>query len=153
MKAVAMKAAPKKAVKAAPNAMKAAPAMKAAAPAKKVAAPKAVVKAAKPAKPVKPRKAGALLTKGGMAKTVAEECEISNVVAGKIIDSLAGLATAEVKKVGKFTFPGLCMIKTRYKPATKAVKKEVFGEMRLLKARPARTIVKAYPVSALKKSI
>ena len=101
----------------------------------------------------KPRKAGAKLSKGGMADAIADECEIKRAVASKIIDALAALATKEVQKVGKFVFPGLCMIKTRHKPATKAVKKEIFGEMRLVKARPARTIVKAYPVSVLKKSI
>merc|ERR1712039_1020395 len=71
----------------------------------------------------------------------------------KIMSSLAEIGTKEVTTTGKFTFPGLCMIKTRKKPATKACKKEIFGKMCDVKARPARTIVKAYPVSALKKSV
>lgn len=33
-------------------------------------------------------------------------------------------ATKEVKSIGKFTFPGLCMLKTREKPTSKAGKKE-----------------------------
>ena len=45
------------------------------------------------------------------------------------------------------------MVKTRLKPATKAGKKEIFGKMCVVKAKPAKTIVKAFPVSALKKSI
>jgi hypothetical protein len=45
------------------------------------------------------------------------------------------------------------MIKTRRKPATKAGKRIAFGQEMFVKAQPARTIVKAYPVSALKKSI
>lgn len=49
--------------------------------------------------------------------------------------------------------PGLCMVKTRLKPATKAGKREVFGKLMVVKAKPARTIVKAYPVAALKKSV
>jgi hypothetical protein len=44
------------------------------------------------------------------------------------------------------------LIKTRLKPATKAGKREIFGEMRVVKAKPARTIVKEFPVSALTKS-
>ena len=39
------------------------------------------------------------------------------------------------------------------KPATKAGKREIFGKMVVVKAKPAKTIVKAYCVAALKKSI
>ena len=99
------------------------------------------------------KKASAKMTKGAIAQAIADEHEIKRAVAGKIIESLATIGTAEVKKAGKFVFPGLCMIKTRRKPATKACKREVFGEMRQIKAKPARTIVKAFPVSALKKSV
>merc|ERR1711933_434803 len=69
----------------------------------------------------------------------------------KILDSLAEIATTQVKKTGVFTLPGLCKIKTRTKPATKAGKREIFGKMQIVKAKPARTIVKAFPVVALKK--
>merc|ERR1712173_369249 len=49
--------------------------------------------------------------------------------------------------------PRLARLKIRTKPATKAGKKEVFGKLVMVKAKPARKIVKAYPVAALKKSI
>ena len=39
------------------------------------------------------------------------------------------------------------------KPATKAGKKEIFGKMCIVKAKPAKKIVKAFPVAALKASI
>merc|ERR1712060_946693 len=93
------------------------------------------------------------MTKGAMAKALATEHEIKASVASSIINSLAEIGTKEVTATGKFTIPGLVMIKTRVKPATKACKKEIFGKMCDVKARPARTVVKAYPVSALKKSI
>merc|ERR1711920_1157089 len=99
------------------------------------------------------RKAGKPLSKGGIAQAIAEECGIKSSVAGKIIASLATIATKEVQKNGIFTFPGLCRVKTRFKPATKACKREIFGEMRTVKARPARTIVKAFPVAAIKQCI
>ena len=38
------------------------------------------------------------------------------------------IATAEVKKAGIFTVPGLCRIKTRTKPATKAGVRMMFGK-------------------------
>merc|ERR1712039_488442 len=106
------------------------------------------------AKPMKAaRAAGKPLTKGGIAQAVAEECELKKGIAGKMIASIAAIATKEVQQNGIFTFPGLCRIKTRQKPATKACKREIFGKMCTVKARPARTIVKAFPVAALKKSI
>jgi len=52
-----------------------------------------------------------------------------------------------------FTIPGLVKIKTRTKPATKAGKREIFGKMVVVKAKPARKIVKALPLSALKNSV
>merc|ERR1711979_56387 len=97
--------------------------------------------------------AGKAMTKGAIAASIATEFELKQNVAGKILASLAELGTQEVKKNGIFTFPGLCRIKTRVKPATKACKKEIFGKMQLVKAKPQRTIVKAFPVAALKQSI
>merc|ERR1712170_270502 len=94
-----------------------------------------------------------VMTKGAIAKSIAEEFELKQNVAGKIIASLADIAAKEVKSNGKFTFPGFCRIKTRTKPATKAGKREIFGKEVMVKAKPARTIVKAYPVAALKKSV
>merc|ERR1739838_567735 len=96
---------------------------------------------------------GKAMTKTAIAKSIAEEFELKSTVAGQIISSLAGIAAKEVKKTGKFTFPGMCMVKTRVKPATKAGEREIFGKLVTVKAKPARTIVKAYPVAALKKSV
>merc|ERR550537_1894138 len=96
---------------------------------------------------------GKAMTKGAIAKAIAEEFELKQNVAGKIIASLADIGAKEVKSSGKFTFPGFCVVKTRKKPATKAGEREVFGKMVMVKAKPARTIVKAYPVAALKKSV
>merc|ERR1712138_326616 len=102
---------------------------------------------------MKAMKAGKQMTKGAMAASIASEFEIKQNVAGKIIASLAAIGATEVKKAGLLTFPGLVRIKTRVKPATKACEREIFGKMQLVKAKPARTIVKAFPVAALKKSI
>merc|ERR1711878_144771 len=107
-------------------------------------APKAM-KGAKAAAPA--------MSKGAIAQAVADQCEMKKTEISKVLDSLAGVATAEVKKNGKFTVPGLCLIKTRTKPATKAGKREIFGKTVVVKAKPAKTIVKAFPVSALKKGI
>merc|ERR1712024_369578 len=100
------------------------------------------------------KKAGSkAMTKGAMGDAVATKCELKKSVASKVINSLAEIATAEVKEAGIFSFPGLCRIKTRMKPATKAGKREIFGKMTIVKAKPARKIVKAFPAAALKASI
>merc|ERR1712085_234697 len=97
-----------------------------------------------------PMKAAKALTKGAIRSTLAEQNELKPKQCAGIMDSLAALATAEVKKAGKFVIPGLCMIKTRHKPATKAGTRMAFGKEVKVKAKAARTIVKAYPVAALK---
>ena len=55
-------------------------------------------------------------------------CEIRPAVASKIVSSFASIATSQVVNAGKFTFPGVCMITTRQKPATKACKKTFLEE-------------------------
>merc|ERR1712224_522009 len=94
-----------------------------------------------------------LMTKTGLADAIATAHELKKSEAAKILNTLATVATKEVKNAGKFTIPGLCMIKTRVKPATKAGKVMAFGKEMVVKAKPARTVVKAFPVGALKKSI
>jgi len=93
------------------------------------------------------------MSKGGIAEALATACEIKKKVASQALDVIASIATTEVKKTGVFALPGLCRLKIRTKPATKAGKREIFGKMQVVKAKPARKIVKAFPVSALKKSI
>merc|ERR1712187_323815 len=90
------------------------------------------------------------MTKGGIAASLAEENELKPKQTKAVMESLAAIATAEVKKAGKFVIPGVCMIKTRHKPATKAGMGMAFGQEMKVKAKPARTIVKAFPVAAIK---
>ena len=93
------------------------------------------------------------MPKGGIADAIATAHDIKKSEASKVLDTLASLAAKEVKSTGKFTIPGLCMIKTRHKPATKAGKRMAFGKEMVVKAKPAKTVVKAFCVGALKKSI
>merc|ERR1712217_123753 len=102
----------------------------------------------------KAMKAGTkLMTKGALAAAIAEEHGLKKTVCSKMISSFAVIATKGVKSVGQFVIPGVCQIKTRQKPATKAGKKMIFGKEVMVKAKPAKTLVKAYPVAALKRSI
>merc|ERR1712137_607787 len=97
--------------------------------------------------------AGKPMAKGVIAEALATSCELKKSVCAKLIDSLAEIATKEVGKTGLFSIPGLFRLKLRTKPATKAGKKEIFGKVVMVKAKPARKIVKAFPAAALKNSI
>merc|ERR1719183_1067633 len=93
------------------------------------------------------------MSKGALSAAIAEEHEMKPKQVGEIIDSLVKLGTAEVKKSGIFTIAGLCRIKTRVKPARKAGKRMAFGKEVMVKAQPAKTVVKVFPVAALKSHI
>merc|ERR1711939_572605 len=104
--------------------------------------------------PMKSMKAGGkAMTKGAMTKALATEHGLKQKACSEVISSLVAIATQEVKKNAVFTIPGLCRLKTRTKPATKAGVRIMFGKETKVKAKPAKTIVKAYPVAALKKQI
>merc|ERR1719252_273077 len=94
-----------------------------------------------------------VMTKGALVRTLADQHEMKTKVCAGLLESLATLATTEVKKTGIFTIPGLCRIKTRLKPATKAGVRMAFGQVVKVKAKPARTVVKAFAVASLKKQI
>merc|ERR1712198_705581 len=98
-------------------------------------------------------KSGQALSKGALAQVVADETELKKSEVTKVLNSLAGVAAEQVKKVGKCTIPGVCLVKTRVKPATKAGKREMFGKVVVVQAMKARTVVKAFPVAALKQAI
>merc|ERR1719226_458066 len=97
-----------------------------------------------------PMMEGTVMTKTALTAAIAESCEVKKGVIGKALSTLASIATAETKKNGKFVVPGLVIIKTRKKPATKAGKREMFGKVVLVKAKPAKTVVKAFAAKALK---
>ena len=93
------------------------------------------------------------MIQNAIVEALATEFEMKKTACSKLIDSLAVIATKEVKSAGKFVIPGVCMIKTRVKPARKAGKRMAFGKEVMVKSQPAKSVVKAFSVSALKKSI
>merc|ERR1711862_272800 len=91
--------------------------------------------------------------KGAIAEKLAAETGLKKSQCSKVMGVLADVAQTQVKKAGKFVVPGVCMVKTRVKPATKAGKRLMFGKEMVVKAKPAKTVFKAFAVAALKKSI
>merc|ERR1711972_201804 len=98
-------------------------------------------------------KAGKSLTKGELADALATATELKKGECTKVLNALAEVVATQVKKTGKLILPGVARVVTRTKPATKAGKREMFGKMVMVKARPAKAVVKAFPVAALKKSV
>merc|ERR1712072_962873 len=96
---------------------------------------------------------GKAMSKGALTKALATEHSLKQKACSEVINSLVAIATSEVKKAGIFTVPGLCRIKTRVKPATKAGVRVMFGKEMKVAAKPAKTVVKAFAAAALKKQI
>merc|ERR1712196_626633 len=104
-------------------------------------------------KSMKAMKTVKAMTSTEMCETLATKSGVAKGDVKKVLDEFSALATTEVKKTGKFTIPGLCLLKTRVKPARKAGTAQAFGKTIKVKARAAKTIVKAFCTSALKNSI
>merc|ERR1712151_513826 len=100
---------------------------------------------------MKGMKAAGAMSKTELVAALEAKSSVKKSECKKVLESLAEVAGKEVKSKGKFTVPGLVMVKTRTKPATKAGKREMFGKVVLVKAKPANTVLKAFCVAALKK--
>merc|ERR1712167_534977 len=70
-----------------------------------------------------------------------------------VFTTLQGIATSEVAKTGKFVIPQVVMLKLKHKAARPAGKRMMFGNEVKVAAKKASKVVKAFPASALKKSI
>ncbi|MFO8024296.1 HU family DNA-binding protein [Thiohalophilus sp.] len=94
------------------------------------------------------------MTKSALYATIAERTELQKKQVAAVFDELATIINGHVKRngAGVFTLPGLLKIKVVRKPATKARKgiNPFTGEPTVFKAKPARNVVKAQPLKALK---
>ena len=93
------------------------------------------------------------MTKGALLGELATATDMKRSDITKVLNTLTEIGTQEVKKSGKFVLPGLCMIKTRQKAATKGGTRMMFGQEMKVKPQPAKTVVKAFPASQLKSQI
>merc|ERR1712139_77407 len=68
----------------------------------------------------------------------------------KVFSALQTLVPDVLKKYGKFTIPGVSMIKLRHKKATPAGERMAFGKEIKVKAMPACKVVKCFAPKILK---
>ncbi|HEY2158667.1 MAG TPA: HU family DNA-binding protein [Isosphaeraceae bacterium] len=93
-------------------------------------------------------------TKADIYAAIAEKTSLSKKEVAAVFDSLAELVERELGKKGPglFQLPGLLKLKVVRKPATKAKPGiNPFTKAPItIKAKPARNVVKAVPLKALK---
>jgi len=93
-------------------------------------------------------------TKTEIVSAVADKTGLTKKQVNEVLDVLGGLVKKDLGKRGPgvFTIPGLVKLKVQRKPATKAreMKNPFTGEMITVKAKPARNVVKASPLKAVK---
>merc|ERR1719301_292373 len=90
------------------------------------------------------------ITKTETLSAIEAASGVAKKEVGSVLSALEKVAVAQVKKAGKFVVPGVVMIKTRVKPATKAGTKVMFGKTVKVKASKAKTVVKCFAPKSLK---
>jgi len=105
-------------------------------------------KAARSAAGDKPR------TKGEIYRELCDRTGLSRKQVVAVFDEMSGLIKSDLGRrgPGMFTVPGLLKVRVVRKPATKARKgvNPFTGQEMMFKAKPARNVVKATALKALK---
>ena len=100
------------------------------------------------------KKAGKPRSKSETYRDIAEKTGLTKKQIDAVFGEMSGLIKKDLGRRGPgvFTIPGLLKIKVVRKPATKARKgiNPFTGEPTVFKAKPARNVVKAQPLKALK---
>jgi nucleoid DNA-binding protein len=95
--------------------------------------------------------------KSAVYQSLAESTGLSKKQVAAVFDGLTEFIGREVGKKGPgvFVLPGLLKIKRVVKPKTeeRMGRNPATGEPMLIKAKPARTVVKAQPLKALKEMV
>jgi nucleoid DNA-binding protein len=98
----------------------------------------------------------AYLTKSQLVEKISSEhSDLSKRDIKGVIETLATVGYKELKKAGIFVVPGFAKFVVVKKPATKAREgtNPFTGEKMMFKAKPARKIVRARPVKAVKDAV
>jgi DNA-binding protein HU-beta len=103
---------------------------------------------------MKAMKAGKkVMTSNDIIKAIHSATELPASAIKSVLVELNAIAYKELSKTGKFAIPQLVMLKLRHKPATQDGKKMLFGKETVVKAKPAKKVVKVFALRALKDAI
>ncbi len=122
--------------------------------AKKVAKKKVAKKKTTTARKTTAAAAGKPRTKSEIFRMIAEDTGLARKDVVSVFDSMNNVMQKDLGRRGPgvFTVPGLIKVRVVKKPAVKARKgtNPFTGEEMMFKAKPARKVVKAQPLKALK---
>jgi nucleoid DNA-binding protein len=92
------------------------------------------------------------MTKSAVQQEIAKSTNLTRSQVNQVFEALTSLIKKELKKgPGLFTVPGLLKLRLVKKPATKARKgiNPFTKQETMIKAKPARNVVRARPLKAL----
>ena len=92
------------------------------------------------------------MSKVRLVNAIAAETGLKKKDCTKVLNSLAFVATEQLKIGNKITIPGVATLKATVKPATNPREHMFFGKMIVVKAKPERKIVKVQCAAAVKKA-
>lgn len=123
----------------------------------KAADAKSAAPAAKAGSAAKSSERARAKTKTELYGELADKAGLSKKDVAKVFEAMTELVNKELGKKGPglFVIPGLIKLKRVHKPATKARPgfNPATKEPITIKAKPARTVIKAQPLKALKDSV
>ena len=93
------------------------------------------------------------ISKSHIANAQSAKCGHKQKDMVKVLDALMEIATEEVKTHGKFTIPGIVMVKKRYKPGRSAGKVMLIGKQYDVKAKAGHNVIKAFVINPLKSNV
>ena len=99
--------------------------------------------------------AGNRMTKSEFLVAIAEKSSLSKKQAGTVLDAISSVIAEQLKSSGEVTLPGLIKLSVSTKEATPEREgiNPFTKQPTIIKAKPARKVVKARPVKALKDSV
>jgi len=95
------------------------------------------------------------MTKSDFLNAVAEKSGLSKKQAASVMDAISGIVSDQLKSTGEVTLPGLIKLTVSEKAATPEREgiNPFTKQPTIIKAKPARKVVKARPVKALKDAV
>merc|ERR1711959_564014 len=90
------------------------------------------------------------MTQSDMFAQIEKSAGVKKKDCKAVFAALQTLVPDALKKHGKFTIPGVSMIKLRHKKARPAGKRMAFGKLVTVKAKPACKVVKCFAPKTLK---
>lgn len=99
--------------------------------------------------------AGKKMTKAQYIGAIADKTDLNKKQVNAVLDAMNEVIVKQLKSAGEATLPGLLKLKVRKKAAVPAGERmdPFTKQMRMFPAKPARKVVKASPVKALKDAV